>query len=67
LPGEATSDTRLVGRSVWNKRWLLIIPGRLLYNDPTEALDRFLYGPLGDGNGVSDIKLYFQTYGYSGN
>jgi hypothetical protein len=66
-PGEATSDSRLVGRSVWNRKWLLIIPGRALLNDPNVALDQFIYGALHDGNGVSDIKLYFQTYGYSGN
>jgi hypothetical protein len=66
-PSEATSDTRLVGRSVWNTRWLLIIPGRLLDNDPTLGLDQFIEGPLADGDGVSDIKLLFQTYAYSGN
>ena len=54
------SDTRLAGRSVWNTSWLLIIPGGTMLNDGDRALDFFI-------NNVSDIKLYFSTYGYSGN
>lgn len=53
-------NNRLVGRSVWNSRWKLIIPGRTLLNDPKEGLDRFLQT-------VSDIKLHLVTYSYSGN
>jgi len=77
---EMTYSTRLVGRSVWNTKWLLIIPGGTLLSDRTNALDTFIYGlpsstgtvqdsrgQLRDGNGVSEIKLYFQTYSYSGN
>ncbi|MHC4343333.1 MAG: hypothetical protein ACYSUP_01445 [Planctomycetota bacterium] len=30
-PSEMTYDSRLIGRSVWNTRWLLIIPGHSLY------------------------------------
>ena len=52
--------TRLIGRSVWNTEWLLVIPGSMLNADPEEGLDRFI-------SQVSDIKLVFQTYGYSGN
>lgn len=59
-PYEMVSDTRLVGRSVWNTRWLLIIPGATLHYDPDVGLDRFV-------EKVSDVKLFFQTYGYSGN
>jgi hypothetical protein len=69
-----TFDSRLVGRSVWNTRWLLIIPGRSLLADPDEGLERFIHGPEvigGNGdrteNGISDIKLFFHTYAYSGN
>ena len=51
---------RLLGRSVWNSRWKLIIPGNTLLNDPQEGLDRFI-------NTVRDVKLYFSTYSYSGN
>jgi hypothetical protein len=49
-----------VGRSVWNTGWTLIIPGRTLNTDPDEGLDRFI-------EQVSDIKLVFETYGFSGN
>ncbi|MCA9468257.1 MAG: hypothetical protein KC643_22845, partial [Nitrospira sp.] len=77
---EMTFDSRLVGRSVWNTKWLLIIPGQNLFHDPAEGLRRFIHGPLsGSGfyggageegernkNGVSDIKLFFHTYAYSG-
>ena len=55
-----TFDTRLVGRSVWNTRWLLIIPGRTLSANADAGLDTFI-------DNVTDIKLFFQTYGMSGN
>jgi len=61
----------LICRSVWNTRWLLIIPGGTLHSDPYEGIQRFIYGSIVNGqrtsNGVSDIKLFFQTYSYSGN
>ena len=60
---EMVSDSRLVGRSVWNTQWKLIIPsGTFLYDpaDPYAGVNRFI-------SGVSDIKLFFLTYGYSGN
>lgn len=69
----SSRNSGLIGRSVWNSRWLLIIPGRrLLQADPIEGLQRFINGKLlnsseRDGNGVSDIKLNFETYSYSGN
>ena len=71
-PGETIGNSRLVGRSVWNDRWLLIIPAGTLFNDRDEGLARFIDGALDvdgqrDGNGVSDIKIFFQTYSYSGN
>ena len=53
-------NNRLVGRSVWNTKWKLIIPGKTLLNDPNEGLERFI-------NNVSDIKIHFETYSYSGN
>jgi len=71
---EIISDSRLIGRSVWNTKWLLIIPGGTLLYDPEEGLDTFIEGqeiPGGDGErdgqGISDVKLFFQTYAYSGN
>lgn len=57
---EATQDTRLIGRSVWNTRWLLIIPGGTFLYDPSRGLDTFIAT-------VGDIKIFFQTYSYSGN
>lgn len=54
------TNNRLVGRSVWNSHWKLVVPGRTLLNDPDEGLDRFI-------RSVNDIKLHFVTYSYSGN
>jgi hypothetical protein len=70
--GQTTSSSRLIGRSVWNTRWLLIIPAGTLLADRNEALQRFINGSLlgngtRDGNGISDIKIFFQTYSYAGN
>lgn len=60
----------LIGRSVWDTQWLLIIPGVNLLNDRDEGLQRFINGALvndiRDGNGVSDIKIRFKAYAYSG-
>jgi hypothetical protein len=57
---EMIYNSRLVGRSVRNTQWVLIIPGRTLNSDPEVGLNRFI-------EQVSDIKLVFDTYGYSGN
>lgn len=58
------ANTRLVGRSVWNTRWLLIIPAGALLDDRDQALDTL----IGDGNdGVQDIQIGFETYSNSGN
>ena len=54
------TSNRLVGRSVWNSQWKLVIPGRSLLNNPKEGLDRFLQT-------VKDVKIHFVTYSYSGN
>lgn len=71
---EIITDSRLIGRSVWNTEWLLVIPGGTLLYDSEEGLDTFIEGqeiPGGDGgrdgHGINDIKLFFQTYAYSGN
>lgn len=58
--GQLNTDSSLVGRSVWNTQWLLIIPGGHLLSDPKAGLDTFI-------GHVSDIRLFFQTYSYSGN
>lgn len=59
LPDNYTNN-RLIGRSVWNSKWKLVIPGRALLNDPDEGLDRFIQT-------VRDIQVHFRTYSYSGN
>ncbi|MBX3744105.1 MAG: hypothetical protein KF833_02245 [Verrucomicrobiae bacterium] len=57
---EITRDSRLVGRSVWNTEWVLIIPGGTLLADPNLGIETFI-------DTVNDIKLSFETYSYSGN
>lgn len=59
VPSQYT-NRRLIGRSVWNSQWKLVIPGDSLLNDPKEGLDRFIQT-------VKDIKLHFVTYSYAGN
>ncbi len=54
------TSTRLIGRSVWNSKWKIVIPGRELLSDPNEGIERFL-------RTVKDVKLHFVTYSYSGN
>ncbi|HTI69173.1 MAG TPA: LamG-like jellyroll fold domain-containing protein [Candidatus Limnocylindria bacterium] len=53
-------DGRLIGRSVWNTQWVLIIPGSSLSSSSSSALDSLI-------GGISDIYLALQTYSYSGN
>lgn len=69
---ETTADSRLVGRSVWNTNWVLIIPGASLLGDANEGVQTFVHGRRisnnrRDGNGVEDILIFFHTYAYSGN
>lgn len=54
------ANTRLIGRSVWNTRWMLIVPGGTLLFDPNKGIDQFI-------NSVADIRLLLMTYSYSGN
>ena len=54
------TNNRLIGRSAWNSKWKLVIPGHTMLNDPDEGLERFI-------KTVRDVKLYFVTYSYSGN
>jgi hypothetical protein len=58
-PSQFTNQ-RLIGRSVWNSRWKLIIPGGTLLADPNQGMARFI-------NTVKDVHLYFVTYSYAGN
>jgi hypothetical protein len=59
-PDQATTDSRLIGRSVWNTQWMMIIPGSTLLFNKDVGLNTFI-------NSVDDIKMFFQTYAYSGN
>jgi hypothetical protein len=73
-PGDELDDTfdnsQLIGRSVWNTRWLLVIPGVNLLGDPDEGVNSFIYGKKLPGGtragGVTDIRLFLRTYAYSG-
>ncbi len=56
---ELILDSRLIGRSVWNSDWMLIIPGAGLHVDPMTGLTEL-------ANNVSDIKLHFRTYSHQG-
>lgn len=60
LWGSEFTNSRLIGRSVWNTRWKIVIPGQALLADPDEGLSRFI-------DTVEDIKLHLETYSYSGN
>lgn len=54
------TNNRLIGRSVWNSEWKLVIPGSSLLSNPKEGLRRFI-------RTVQDIQLHLITYSYSGN
>ena len=53
-------SSRLVGRSVWNTQWKLVIPAYGLLNDEQTGLTRFAAS-------VDDIKIFLRTYSNSGN
>lgn len=70
-PSQITYNSRLVGRSVWNTQWLLVIPAQSLGSNEAKALQQLIAGSLKpdgsrDGNGIKDIKLLLQTYSYQG-
>ena len=54
------TNARLIGRSVWNNRWKLIIPGETLLSDGKRGMQIF-------ADRVKDIKIYLETYSTSGN
>ncbi len=59
MPAEFTSS-RLVGRSVWNGGWKLVIPAFTLLSSEQDGLTRFVAS-------VKDIELFLRTYSHSGN
>ncbi|MCP5533966.1 MAG: choice-of-anchor D domain-containing protein [Akkermansiaceae bacterium] len=56
---ELILDSRLIGRSVWNSEWMLVIPGAGLHADPTTGLTKL-------ADTIGDIKLHFKTYSHQG-
>ena len=58
VPAEFTNN-RLVGRSVWNSGWKIVIPAKTL-SSSTDALNRFVAS-------VKDIELFLRTYSHAGN
>ncbi len=59
VPSEFT-NSRLVGRSVWNSKWKLVIPACTLLDDEQVGMNRFAAS-------VQDIQLFLRTYSHSGN
>ena len=59
IPQEYTSS-RLIGRSVWNGQWKLVIPAYSLLMAEQDGLDRFV-------RSVKDIQVFLRTYSNSGN
>ena len=73
-PSDASLDcSRLVGRSAWNTKWMLVIPAGSMGADRAAALSAFIDGIDAnrdgqlDFTGVSDIKIGLKTYSTSGN
>ena len=56
---ELVLASRLIGRSVWNSDWMLVIPGAGLHADPLTGVTQL-------SDAIEDIKLYFKTYSHSG-
>lgn len=52
IPDEMNTDTRLIGRSVWNTRWVLVTLGSTLLADSQQGLQRFI-------EDVDDVYIYF--------
>jgi hypothetical protein len=59
LPTNYT-NARLIGRSVWNSQWKIVIPANTLLKDEQAGMNNFAAT-------VKDIKLFIRTYSNSGN
>lgn len=72
-PDIREASKRLVGRSVWNTQWALIIPAAALGADREAALTTFIRGYDANRDGqldqlpVRDIQIGLRTYSNSGN
>ncbi len=70
---DALRASRLIGRSVWNDQWALIVPFGAMNADRQAAVEAFVQGYDGDNDGqaeiggVSDILIGLRTYSHSGN
>ncbi len=64
--GGTLRASRLIGRSVWNDQWVLIIPFGEMNNDREAAKEAFIKGTESN-KGISDILLGLRTYSHSGN
>ena len=58
--GAEFKSTRLVGRSAWNDRWLIIIPASAIDADRDKAMNLI-------ESGVKDIKIGIRAYSRQGN
>ena len=59
--GYTFTSSRLVGRSVWNTKWMLVIPATSINaKDQEKGLEDF-------AKNVTDIKIGFKAYSRSGN
>ena len=54
------TNARLIGRSVWNSQWKIVIPAITLLKDEQMGMDNF-------AKSVNDIQLFLRTYSNSGN
>jgi hypothetical protein len=54
------TNARLIGRSVWNSQWKIVIPAITLLNNEQQGMNNFAAS-------VKDIQLFFRTYSNSGN
>ncbi len=54
------TNARLIGRSVWNSQWKIVIPAITLLKDEQTGLNNF-------SASVHDIQLFLRTYSNSGN
>jgi hypothetical protein len=54
------TNARLIGRSVWNGQWKIVIPAHTLLKNEQTGMNNFAAT-------VNDIKLFLRTYSNSGN
>jgi hypothetical protein len=54
------TNARLIGRSVWNGQWKIVIPAHTLLKNEQQGMNNFAAT-------VNDIKLFLRTYSNSGN